>query len=584
MTADDLGTLDAAVELAGAALELVDAIETKPRALDHPDHQRLIRPLVKRTRRLLATYFRKQGAAILDEIKPWLKLHMGESSLIQVSRETIQTTVANGGNSRDIVKALREAGDDAAKSKALDILPDSVVPLAYPITREESTSYRELIAEAIRRAESQFESELKSGARIGHSAMADYLNDNSLSKLTGDFSETTKERLRNAIAEAVEEGGTADEIVQAIQDEVDQFSSVRANMIAQTEVNDAYNFGRDALAREAGLDEKAWITESGNPCIECLGNQLQGYIPIDEPFQSGSMTPTEHPNCCLGDALVSPSGRILSAFRRWYEGEVVILRVAGSADLAVTPNHPIFTRDGWIEAGSLMKGDQVLQCVWPSDTSSVGRPNNNYAESAIADIFDSLRLSGESATTRMPVTAEAFHGDATVDQEVDIIWSTRSFTDDISQRTDHVRDGLLSNRHRQWAAFSSLSAPYSFLGGSLDAAHSSVSRSGIKTPLFGREFGVADKLSGTATALLESEDSPMIRDRFAGYTNTFGDGKDRFSSEMRLVEIIETDRRQFAGHVYNLETEYGWYSANSIVVHNCQCGLDYRVVSTGAKP
>jgi len=35
------------------------------------------------------------------------------------------------------------------------------------------------------------------------------------------------------------------------------------------------------------------------------------------------------------------------------------------------------------------------------------------------------------------------------------------------------------------------------------------------------------------------------------------------------VQIVEVNRRQFAGQVYNLQTAQHWYIANNIITHNC---------------
>lgn len=40
-----------------------------------------------------------------------------------------------------------------------------------------------------------------------------------------------------------------------------------------------------------------------------------------------------------------------------------------------------------------------------------------------------------------------------------------------------------------------------------------------------------------------------------------------------LDEIVEVGRRQFEGHVYNLQTTGGWYEANGYIVHNCAIGI-----------
>ena len=127
------------------------------------------------------------------------------------------------------------------------------------------------------------------GGQIAESAMTKYLAEHSLEKLTGDLAETTKQRLRSAIADAVESGGNADQIVSAINDTMADFSTTRAELIAQTEVNGAYSWARNELADGAGMTEKSWVTESGEPCDECIANEDQEWIDITDKFQSGHM-------------------------------------------------------------------------------------------------------------------------------------------------------------------------------------------------------------------------------------------------------------------------------------------------------
>lgn len=265
----------AMVEGYAAALpELLEArvIVEKKRSLRHPDHAKRIRPSVRKIRRIMAQYFEDQGRAIVDAVRPWVKLHMREAEETDAEKKK------------------------AAELRALDILPDSVVPLRFEATAAQAADYQSAIEQAIAEAQEQLVSEIGAG-QIPQTALGRYLAENSLSKLTGEIADTTKQRLRDAIAQAVESGGTADDIVEAIEQTVDDFSTVRANMIAQTEVNDAYNASRSMVARGAGLNEKRWITESSAPCPECILNEAEGWIPIDENFPSGDDQPTAHPNC-----------------------------------------------------------------------------------------------------------------------------------------------------------------------------------------------------------------------------------------------------------------------------------------------
>ena len=247
----------------------VKAKESEARSLQHPDHAKLLKPIYRKVKKLMAGYFERQGEEILQAVKPWLKLHMKES----------------------------EAPSDDAQTLAQTILPDTLQPFLLAASTQESSDYRGLIQDAINKAAAQLETEIQSGATIPETAMGRYLEQNSLSKLTGEISETTKQQLRDAIADAVQGGGTADDIVNAIQDTMENFSSVRANMIAQTETNDAYNFGRKQMATSAGFDEKVWVIESDNPCLICIANAAEGYVDIDAEFLSGDDAPTAHPNC-----------------------------------------------------------------------------------------------------------------------------------------------------------------------------------------------------------------------------------------------------------------------------------------------
>ena len=258
------------LEMAAAGLELAEAVEhADKRDLKHDDHAKLIKPIVRKAKKLFGSYFSRQKDAVLADVKPWLKLHMKEA----------------------------EVSQDDANTMAATIFPDTLQSFLLQVTTQEQSDYRGLIEDAVRKAAAQLDTELLSGATIPETAMGRYLEQNSLSKLTGELAETSKQRLRDAIADAVQKGGTADDIVEAIQDTFEDFSDVRSNMIAQTEVNDAYNFGRTQLATSAGLDEKAWITESGAPCVECLANEAEGWIDIDGVFLSGDEMPTAHPMC-----------------------------------------------------------------------------------------------------------------------------------------------------------------------------------------------------------------------------------------------------------------------------------------------
>ena len=176
------------------------------------------------------------------------------------------------------------------------VLPTSVAPLRFAVTKGEADDYAAAITGAIEGAAKTLASELKSGVSLDDNVAVRFLRDNSLSKLTGNFAPESVDRLRGAIADAWQAGGGYDEVVKAVQDTFEQFSSVRAGMVARTEVNDAYNEGRDAIARAAGLDEKRWSADGTDACVECQDQIAEGWIPIDDDFPIGD-DPPGHVNC-----------------------------------------------------------------------------------------------------------------------------------------------------------------------------------------------------------------------------------------------------------------------------------------------
>jgi hypothetical protein len=272
MTPEQLDLVDA---IAAAADEIANVLEGA-RGLWNDRHQEHLGAPVRTVKKVLATFFRRQGAAILAAVEPNIVSH---------------------------IEQFRESQTPAGKRFAKSVLPDSVSPLRFAVTDGESEAYNTAITLAIEGAAKVVMEELKKSSSAASVSVApstsagSYLRDNSLSKLTGNIADATKDKLRSAIGDAWDAGGSYDQIVKAIQDTVETFSSVRAGMIAQTEVVNAYNASRTATARAAGFGLKSWETESGAPCETCLENEAAGWIGIEDVFPDGSSGPSAHPNC-----------------------------------------------------------------------------------------------------------------------------------------------------------------------------------------------------------------------------------------------------------------------------------------------
>lgn len=63
-------------------------------------------------------------------------------------------------------------------------------------------------------------------------------------------------------------------------------------------------------------------------------------------------------------------------------------------------------------------------------------------------------------------------------------------------------------------------------------------------------------------------------DRAAVHAVALRQGKHRLSGEIQLDSVRHLRWVDWSGHVFNLVTRDGWYTANGIVTHNCGCGVD----------
>ena len=52
--------------------------------------------------------------------------------------------------------------------------------------------------------------------------------------------------------------------------------------------------------------------------------------------------------------------------------------------------------------------------------------------------------------------------------------------------------------------------------------------------------------------------------------------QDAHAGSVFLDKIVDARRVNFSGHVYNLQTDAGFYIASGIVTHNCRCSLEMR--------
>lgn len=122
--------------------------------------------------------------------------------------------------------------------------------------------------------------------------------DETAAELVTEISDTTRDRLRVLVRDAIENADGVNELKAAIQDS-EAFGSARAELIARTEIGNAHMAGALEGAKQSGLElQKASILGSAHDSDDdCDDNAEAGYIGLDEMFPSGDEAPLYHPGC-----------------------------------------------------------------------------------------------------------------------------------------------------------------------------------------------------------------------------------------------------------------------------------------------
>lgn len=382
--------------------------------------------------------------------------------------------------------------------------------------------------------------------------------------------EQTATQMARVLADGLVQGQNPRQIARTLTDRLDKIGLTRAETIARSEIVRAHSEGQLDALEQMGVEEVGVMVEwstAGDSRVCPLCEAMSGAVFTIK--EARGMIP-RHANCLPGDSLVLPGGRIAAASKRWFDGDFIVIQTASGRKLSCTPNHPILTDGGWVAAKCVNLGSKVV-CDGRSVWESVIDSNNQEIPTSIHNVTESLFRSRQVFAGPVPLTAVDFHGDGMAGQ-IAIVGTDRSLLlDNDPPSFQGFQHGYFQRGDVGQVALS--------LGGSKDARRKPTLRStdgimssdnlpltlscGHPAPLEGFGFGLVshgDTTSYQATLDQPTGDAEFIRQLVA-----------RLPSEIFLDDVIHIDRFPVSCHVYNLQTENEWYSANGIITHNCRC-------------
>ncbi len=298
-----------------------------------------------------------------------------------------------------------------------------------------------------------------------------------------------------------------------------------------------------------------------------LTGQTPGYRTVGE-FENMS-PPLGHVRCLLpGTRVVAPD--LFTVTRGWYVGDAVELLLASGTLLSTTVNHVLLSSNGWVRAGELREGDDVVYC--PGLERVMGTdPQYDQVPARVEDVFAAASVANGMSTVSVPVASEDLHGDGHfVEGNVDVI-----------APASLLRSGGPSA--------SGQGLGYQFLHPSRAAACTFAGSSEL-TPKLIRLGFAADSIVGRSRSLGASfwaERRHVYRDLFAeaalpdpefaepvvndGLRDTVAalDSPDAFPGGIAPCKVLKVNRYPFRGHVYDLHSLSTLYVCNGVVSSNC---------------
>lgn len=283
-------------------------------------------------------------------------------------------------------------------------------------------------------------------------------------------------------------------------------------------------------------------------------------------------------NCFPGSVRVR--GRADKVTRRWYSGRMVTIRLATGETLTGTPNHPVFTNLGWVALGDLDEGvHRIGRCGSNVDIGSVVPHDVDDVPPSLEELFDlsSVVRSGFGVRT---IAQANFYGYGDLGQsDVDVVHVeselrhhlvasfTKKFGEDVLPTSDEELLRLPGLGPLALRSHLVSGASPSFVGGS-----------GQRLALLGGAQGVSSKLlCGSGSSDPSAPGHVVYGDPG---DSVFGrDAGRRLSGCVGFSDLVFKSITDFTGHVYDLDTDLGWYEASGIVVHNCPVNTDTYMVS-----
>ena len=391
------------------------------------------------------------------------------------------------------------------------------------------------------------------------------------------------------------QGESMDKIAKRLRN-VQEMNKTQAIRSARTIVTGAENKGRqDSFARAEAdgiILQKEWLSTNDGRTRHSHAMLDGAIVDQDKKFENGLMypgdpsgRPEEVYNCFVGETKVASDSDVVRSYKHKYDGKIISIKTASGVQFSCTPNHPILTPNGWVAAELLNNGNNILVTFGENNVFSRVNPNINHRFPRIDAIHKFGKKFWRKWTCCLGVN---FHGDVAT-SNVEIVTHKRLLGD---VRDSSGRNGidkfLLKLSNKTLSCFSPLFKHF------WSVCKTSFCFIGCKCkslPFFKCIVGHSCEHGFGTIANRNSVLTEYSINDLPADTVIDGELLNRLSCKVFLDTIVNVNVSVFSTHVYNLQTENGYYFVNSIIPHkeekdngifaiakNCRCTMAARVL------
>jgi hypothetical protein len=225
------------------------------------------------------------------------------------------------------------------------------------------------------------------------------------------------------------EGKGLPEILSQFDDMVEKRKN-HAKMVARTQIATFNSLTTKARAQNLGITKAIWRTAEdervrGNPSGRYPNarpshfalNGVEFDLAKGAPINGQFLLPGTSYNCFPGSVKINHSSLCQKLYRRWYTGELTEIVRDDGVILRTTPNHPVFTVDGFKPAGLINEGEHIL-CTMDKSVDEIELYGHDMIPT-FEQFYSAVNLLGVEHGVA-PASSGKFHGDVS-DSNVDVI-------------------------------------------------------------------------------------------------------------------------------------------------------------------